>query len=65
MHNEYRQFLKKSGILANDESHRLKILKAISTHETKVDEMIPLQFRDWEQARRSAADIKNYALDQD
>jgi len=61
--NEYKQFLKKSDTIANDESHRLKILKAVSTHEQKVSEMINSQFCDWEQARGYAAAIKNYALD--
>lgn len=61
--SESGKFLINSIKLSRDESHRLKILKAISTYETKVDEMIPQQFGNWEQARQTASEIKNYVLD--
>ncbi len=61
--NELSQFLKQSRLLSRDENHRLKILKAISTYDEKVDEIKKDQFKDWQQARLTAAEIKEYVLD--
>ena len=61
--SELSQFLKQSRLLSRDENHRLKILKAISTYDEKVDEMKTSQFKDWQQARLTAAEIKEYVLD--
>jgi L-lactate dehydrogenase complex protein LldF len=61
--NELSQFLKQSRLLSRDENHRLKILKAISTYDEKVDDMKKGQFKDWQEARRIAAEIKEYVLD--
>ena len=60
--NEASRFLKQSYLRSRDEDHRLKILKAISTYDNKVDEMKSHQFKDWEQARLVAAEIKAYVL---
>ncbi|MEE9117690.1 MAG: LUD domain-containing protein, partial [Calditrichia bacterium] len=61
--SELSQFLKQSRLISRDENHRLKILKAISTNDEKVDEMKAGQFKDWQQARLTAAEIKEYVLD--
>ncbi|MCK4755177.1 MAG: [Fe-S]-binding protein, partial [Calditrichia bacterium] len=61
--SELSQFLKQSRLLSRDENHRLKILNAISTNDEKVDEMKAAQFKDWQQARLTAAEIKEYVLD--
>jgi L-lactate dehydrogenase complex protein LldF len=61
--SEYTQFLKLSAEKAEDEFHRAKIMKAVSTHDEKVEFMKEAQFIDWQQARGYAADVKEYALD--
>jgi L-lactate dehydrogenase complex protein LldF len=48
---------------ATDDIHRLKILKAVTTHESKVIETRQSQFGDWQPAREAAAQIKQYVLD--
>ena len=52
--SELTRFIDQSRLLSRDEDHRLKILKAISTYDDKVDEMKAGQFRDWQKARDSA-----------
>ncbi len=59
---ENHLFLKRARQKSGDDAHRIKIQKAISTYDTKVDEMIKRQFTDWQNARKSAAAIKEYAL---
>jgi L-lactate dehydrogenase complex protein LldF len=46
-----------------DDIHRLKILKAVTTHADKVEEMRKQQFGDWQPAREAAAKVKQYVLD--
>jgi L-lactate dehydrogenase complex protein LldF len=61
--SELTRFIDQSRLLSRDEDHRLKILKAISTYDDKVDEMKAGQFRNWQKARDSASKIKQYVLD--
>jgi len=61
--SEVRDFKIRSSEKSSDDIHRLKILKAISTYETKVNEMKSNQFIDWIVARKQASEIKNYAID--
>ncbi len=60
---ESKDFKIRASQKAADDSHRLKILKAISTYETKVDEMKSDQFFDWSVARDKATEIKKYLID--
>jgi L-lactate dehydrogenase complex protein LldF len=60
--SEYTQFQNASALKAADEPHRLKILKAVTTHEEQVSAMIASQFHDWQTARHKAAEIRDYAL---
>lgn len=60
--SELSRFQRQSHLLSRDENHRLKILKATSTYDNQVNKMKADQFRDWEKARRIAADIKEYVL---
>jgi L-lactate dehydrogenase complex protein LldF len=62
--SELTRFIYQSRLFSRDEDHRLKILKAVSTYDDKVDQMKTSQFRDWQQARDLAAAIKQHALDQ-
>jgi len=62
--NELKIFLKSSKTKAHDDSHRLKILKAVTTYDSQVDQMKTFQFNDWESARKYAASIKEEVLDQ-
>ena len=59
----FSTFLKKAGDKAEDRSHLLKILKAVSIHDNKVEAMKAIQFRDWQSARHVAEQIKNYVLE--
>jgi L-lactate dehydrogenase complex protein LldF len=59
----FSTFVKKAGEKAEDRSHLLKILKAVSTHDTKVEAMKTMQFRDWQSARQKAEQVKNYVLE--
>jgi len=59
----FSRFLRKSAAKAEDQTHLLKILKAVSTHDSKVEAMKNLQFKDWESARKQAATIKNHVLE--
>ncbi|MFC2088552.1 LutB/LldF family L-lactate oxidation iron-sulfur protein [Calditrichota bacterium] len=61
--SESTQFKKRAAEKSADESHRLKILKAISTYEGKVGEMKTSQFIDWQSARQTAAQIKKYVIE--
>ena len=61
--SEYTQFLKLSADKAEDQFHRAKIMKAIATHDEKVEEMKVEQFINWQDARGFAADVKDYVLD--
>jgi L-lactate dehydrogenase complex protein LldF len=58
-----KKFVINASQKSADDVHRLKILKAVTTHENKVNEMKQLQFGDWQPARDSAALIKQYVLD--
>jgi len=60
--SEFTQFLSNGSQKIDDLSHRRKIDKAISTYDSKVDAMKHSQFRDWEQTRKNAQQIKNYVL---
>ncbi len=60
--SEYTEFLTRAAAKAQDDVHRRQILKAISVYETKVAGMKALQFRDWQEARRLAARVKDHAL---
>ncbi|NUO81702.1 iron-sulfur cluster-binding protein [candidate division KSB1 bacterium] len=59
---EQKNFLKLSAQKAADETHRLKIAKAISTYDAVVNNTKASQFKNWEEARTLAAQIKNYTL---
>jgi L-lactate dehydrogenase complex protein LldF len=61
--SEYHEFLGQAKIKARDETHRLKILKAVSTYEDQVDLMKDNQFQDWEFARQTAGRIKDEVLE--
>ena len=61
--SEYHTFLDQGKNKALDETHRLKILKAVSTYEVQVDKMKRGQFQDWEQARQIAGRIKDEVLE--
>ena len=60
--NEFTRFINQSRVISRDENHRLKILKATSTYDEQVEKMKKSQFKDWQQAREYAAEIKNYVL---
>jgi L-lactate dehydrogenase complex protein LldF len=60
--SEYKRFLNQARQKIDDLAHHSKINKAISTYDAKVDEMRQSQFRNWEQARTNARQIKNYVL---
>jgi L-lactate dehydrogenase complex protein LldF len=57
------KFRENAALKSSDDVHRLKILKAVTTHADKVDEMREQQFGDWQPARDAAAKIKQYVLD--
>lgn len=61
--NQLNQFLKLSSGKAEDTVHRAKILKAVSMHDSKVEAMKLEQFSNWQSARDSAAEIKDFVLD--
>jgi len=61
--SEYQKFIEQGKSKAQDEIHRLKILKAVSTYEVQVDIMKNGQFKDWEQARQIAGQIKEEVLE--
>ena len=61
--SELNTFLRQSKIKANDDTHRLKILKAVTTCDLQVDQMKSSQFHNWNIARQTAAQIKSYVLD--
>ncbi len=56
-------FIRKSVEKAEDRNHLLKILKAVSTHDSKVEAMKSIQFLDWNSARDQAKNIKNHVLE--
>ena len=60
--SEYSQFLKCSQEKANDDVHRLKILKAISSYNVAVSGMKSHQFSDWQEARQRATEVKEHVL---
>lgn len=60
---EHSNFLKASHFIAHDESHLNKIIKAVGTYDDAVKTMIERQFNDWQEARKTAAKIKEYVLD--
>jgi L-lactate dehydrogenase complex protein LldF len=60
--SEKSSFEQLSRAKAGDELHRRKILKAITMYDQSVAAMKPNQFRDWQQARATAARIKDYTL---
>lgn len=61
--SEFTQFKNQTAEKSADDSHRLKILKAISTYEAKVEKMKSNQFSDWQAARQLAAQIKQYVIE--
>ena len=61
--SEFKDFTIRASQKASDDTHRLKILKAISTYETKVDEMKSNQFIDWIDAKKKATEIKQYVVE--
>jgi len=61
--SEVKDFKIRSAKKSTDETHRLKILKAISTYETKVEEIKSNQFIDWFDAKIKAAAIKKYVIE--
>ena len=60
--SEFTRFLRQARQKIDDLSHHRKIRKAIATYDSKVEEMKQTQFRNWEQARKNAQEIKNYVL---
>jgi L-lactate dehydrogenase complex protein LldF len=63
MRSEYKKFCYHIQQKSADDRHRLKILKAVTTHENKVAEMQQTQFGDWQFSTHKAALIKQYVLD--
>lgn len=61
--SEFKKFLRQSKIIASNETHRLKILKAVHTHDLGVERMKALQFIDWPKSRNEASQIKRYVLE--
>ena len=61
--SEFKDFKSRATKKSADESHRLKILKAVSTYETKVDEMKSNQFFDWLKTKNKATEIKKYVVE--
>lgn len=61
--NNYSHFLKEAKTMAANETHRLKIKKAITSYETQVAAMKKQQFSDWREARDVATGIKNEVLE--
>jgi len=61
--SNYSSFIRRSEEKAEDRGHLLKILKAVSTHDSKVEAMKVSQFRDWASARVQAEGIKNHVLE--
>jgi L-lactate dehydrogenase complex protein LldF len=61
--SEIKDFKIRAAEKSRDDTHRLKILKAISTYEVKVDEMKSDQFVDWNVAQNKATEIKKYVVD--
>jgi len=61
--SEYHTFMDQGKNKALDETHRLKILKAVSTYEVQVDIMKKGQFQNWEEARQLAGSIKDKVLE--
>lgn len=59
---ESQHFLQLSARKAGDDTHRLKIAKAIATYDAVVTNTKKSQFSSWEEARTLAAEIKNYTL---
>ena len=59
---EHQHFLQLSAQKAGDNAHRLKLGKAIATYDAVVGNTKKSQFKNWEEARTLAAQIKNYAL---
>ena len=63
MKNEHANFLKASHLKAQDHTHLNKIFKAVRTYDDAVESMIEQQFSNWHEARKTAAKIKEYVLD--
>lgn len=59
---EHQHFLHLSARKASDETHRFKIAKAIATYDAAVGNTKKSQFKNWEEARTLAAEIKHYTL---
>ncbi len=59
---EPQHFHKLSAQKAGDDGHRYKIAKAIATYDTAVTNTKRNQFKNWEEARSLAAQVKNYTL---
>ncbi len=63
MSSEHGRFLQRAAQKAGDETHRLKILKAITTYDSVVTATKQRQFSDWNRARGYAAEIKRYVIE--
>ena len=61
--SNYSKFIQRSEKIAEDRGHLLKILKAVNTHDSKVEAMKTGQFRNWETARGEAEKIKEHVLE--
>jgi len=61
--SEFSSFISRSAVKASDDSHRVKIAKAIATYDSAVAATKTSQFSDWQAARDFAETIKNYTLD--
>jgi L-lactate dehydrogenase complex protein LldF len=60
--NEFKSFLLSGNQKARDDTHRLKILKAVTTYDNQVDQMKNSQFKNWLEVRRLASAIKEEVL---
>jgi L-lactate dehydrogenase complex protein LldF len=61
--SEHSQFVASSEVKAADEVHRKRLLKVIASYDSVVVNQKASQFRDWQEARTLAGEIKRYVLD--
>ncbi len=62
MSHEKTLFLEKADTITQDSTHIAKLTRATNNHRTAVSAMTATQFRDWQEARKQAAAVKDYAL---
>ena len=62
MDKNQAEFYRQSAVKAADDLHSRKIAKAINSYDAAVLEMKRSQFREWNEARAAARDIKRAAL---